>query len=384
VFFPQADAQFDVTRQQYNPLRVGQTTAPSTIFNLFTLSATVSYALDVFGGQRRMVEGLRADVDVQRSIALGTYLALSANIVNTVIARAAYAAQIEATEDLVAQEQEQLRLTEIQAEAGTVPYANVLAIRSQLAATTATLPPLRQRLSQADHLLATLAGAAPAEWKAPAVGLVDLALPRDLPVSLPSELVRQRPDILAAEAQLHSSSAAIGVATAALFPSFTVSGTAGLSNTVFANLPSAVSAFWSVGASVTAPVFRGGTLWFQRKAAIDAYQQSLANYRQTVLGAFAQVADVLRAIEHDAQALQAQSEALDAAEQAFGLVQVNYQAGTANYLQVLVADAQYQQAKLGRLSALGQRLQDTAALFVALGGGWWNADARTLPTDRER
>jgi NodT family efflux transporter outer membrane factor (OMF) lipoprotein len=222
-------------------------------------------------------------------------------------------------------------------------------------------------------LLATLAGRAPAEWTLPAVELADLTLPGDLPVTLPSELVRQRPDILAAEAQLHSSSAAIGVATAALFPSFTLSGTAGLSNTSITDLLKGPSAFWSVGANITAPLFRGGTLWFQRKAAIDAYEQSLATYRQTVLSGLAQVADTLRALEHDAETVEAQSRALTAAEEALRLVQVNYEAGTANYLQVLIADGQYLQAKLGYLQARAQRFQDTVALFVALGGGWSNA-----------
>jgi len=374
VFFPQADAGFSPTRQLFNPMHFGQTAAPSTIFNLFTLSSTVNLALDVFGAQRRTVEGLSADVDTQRYVALGTYLTLSGNVVNAMVARAGYVAAIQATEDLIAAEQEQLHITEVQAEAGIVPEVNALAIKSQLAATTATLAPLRQRVSQTDHLLATLVGVPPAEWTTPPVGLADLSLPVDLPVTLPSDLVRQRPDIIAAEAELHSSSAAIGVATAALFPSFTLSGSGGLSNTVFTSLPTAASAFWVVGANITTPLFHGGTLWFQRKAAIDAYQQTLANYRQTVLSALAQVADVLRALEHDAEALQAQSEALAAAAETLRLIQVNYQAGTANYLQVLIANAQYHQAILGEVQAKTQRLQDTAALFVALGGGWWNGN----------
>jgi NodT family efflux transporter outer membrane factor (OMF) lipoprotein len=277
---------------------------------------------------------------------------------------------MQATEEFINLEQEQLRITEVQAQAGTVPYANVLSIQSQLAATAATLPPLKQKRNQTEHLLATLAGRAPAEWQLPPVGLADLTLPRDLPVTLPSELVRQRPDIRAAEAQLHSASAEIGVATAALFPSFTVSGTYGANNTALPDLLSSNSGFWSLGASLTAPLFHGGTLWFQRKAAMEGYQQSLATYRETVLNAFAQVADTLRALEHDAETLQAQSQALEAAGGALRLVQANYQTGLANYVQVLIADGQYQQAKLGYLQALAQRFQDTVALFVALGGGW--------------
>jgi NodT family efflux transporter outer membrane factor (OMF) lipoprotein len=372
VFFPQVDAGFDFTRQRYNPIRVGQA-LPGNIFNLFTLSATVTYALDVFGGQRRAVEGLRADTDAQRYTTLATYLTLSGNIVNAVIAWAAYRAQIQATEELILAEREQLQLTQVQADAGTVPYSNVLSIQSQLAATVATLPPLRQKLSQTEHLLATLVGRAPAEWMVPVVELTDLTLPRDLPLSLPSELVRQRPDILMAEAQLHSSSAAIGVATAAMFPSFVLTATGGLNNTSTTDLfKLGPSGFWTLGATVTSPLIHGGTLWFQRKAAIAAYEQSLASYRQTVLGGLAQVADTLQGLEHDAQAVEAQSEAMTAAAEALRLIQVNYEAGTANYLQVLIADAQYHQARLGYLQAVAQRLQDTVGLFVALGGGWWN------------
>jgi NodT family efflux transporter outer membrane factor (OMF) lipoprotein len=372
VFFPQIDGGFDVTRQRYNPIRVGQTLTKSSIFNLFTLSATVSYALDLFGGQRRAVESLRAQADVQGYTVQATYLTLSGNMVNTVIARAAYAAQIQATDELIGMQREQLRITETQAEAGTVPYSNVLSLQSQLAATEATLPPLRQKLAQTEHLLATLAGRAPGEWRLGPIGLTDITLPGDLPVTLPSELVRQRPDILVAEAQLHRSSAEIGVATAALFPSLTLNGSYGVSNTTVGDLFKDASAFWSYGATVGTPLFHGGTLWFQRKAAIEAYQQSLASYRQTVLSAFAQVADTLRGLEHDAEAVEAQSRAMGAAEGALRLIQANYEAGTANYLQVLVADGQYQQARIGYLQAVAQRLQDTVGLFVALGGGWRN------------
>ena len=208
--------------------------------------------------------------------------------------------------------------------------------------------------------------------------MADFKLPSDLPISLPSDLVHQRPDILVAEAQLHSASADIGVATAALFPTVTLDGTLGLNNTSFKDLFKKASTYWSMAGDVSTPLFHGGTLWFKRKAAIEAYQQSLANYRQTVLSAFAQVADTLRALEHDAEALRSQSQALDSAKEALYLIQTNYQAGLVNYLQVLIADGQYYQAMISYLQALGQRLQDTTALFVALGGGWWNAEKKIL------
>jgi NodT family efflux transporter outer membrane factor (OMF) lipoprotein len=371
VFFPQLDAGFDATRQKSSLARFGGSSV-TNIFNLFTLQATVSYALDVFGRERRAVESLQAQVDFQRYEVKGTYLTLSGNIVNTIIAQAAYREQIKAAEQIIGLDREQVGISEAQWEAGTVPYSSVLSLRSQLAADEATLPPLRQKLSQTEDLLATLAGHIPSEYAPPQVDWADLTLPIKLPITLTSELVRQRPDILEAEAQLHGASAQIGVATAALFPSFTLSGAYGLSNTSFDDLFKNTSSIWSLGSGIAAPLFHGGTLWYNRQAAIEGYNQSLANYRQTVLSAFAQVADTLRALEHDAETLQAQSHALSTSEEALRLVQANYQAGTANYLQMIAADDQYHQAKIGYLQASAQRFQDSVALFVALGGGWWN------------
>jgi len=370
VFYPQLNAGFDATRQKSLLANLGGRRVFS-IFNLFTLQGTVSYALDVFGGERRAVESLGAQVDFQRYEVKGTYLALSGNIVNTIIAQAAYREQIKAAEQIISIDREQVGISEAQWEAGTVPFSNVLSLRSQLAADEATLPPLRQKLSQTEDLLATLTGHTPAEYVQPQVDWADLTLPVKLPLTLTSELVHQRPDILAAEAQLHSAGAEIGVATAALFPSFTLSGAYGVSNTSFSDLFKN-SSIWSLGSGVATPLFHGGTLWYNRQAAIEGYNQSLANYRQTVLSAFAQVADTLRALEHDAETLQAQSQALSTSEEALRLVKANYQAGTANYLQVLLADDQYHQARIGYLGASAQRFQDTVALFVALGGGWWN------------
>jgi NodT family efflux transporter outer membrane factor (OMF) lipoprotein len=379
VFFPQVNASFGATREKLSPAELGQSSQSSNIFNLYTLQATVSYTIDIFGGQRRNVESLQAQVDMQRYTFLGTYLTLSGNIVNAIIAQAAYREQIKATGQIIDIEKEQVGVTEAQVQAGTVAYVNLASLQSQLAATEATLPPLRQKLSQANDLLATLSGHLPAEWTVPQIDLADLRLPGNLPLSLPSELVRQRPDILASEAQLHSASANIGVATAAMFPSFTLSGAYGLSNNSLDNLLKQSSSIWNLGANVVSPIFHGGTLWFMRKAAIDAYNGSLANYRQTVLSGFAQVADTLHALENDAGTLKAQSEAVSASEEALHLVEANYQGGTANYLQVLVANAQYTQAKLGYIQAVAQRYQDTVALFIALGGGWWNKEDLSKP-----
>ncbi|MGC1455923.1 MAG: efflux transporter outer membrane subunit [Nitrospirota bacterium] len=383
VFYPQLNAGFEAARQKTTSAATGGN-IPSSIFNLFTLSATVSYALDVFGGERRTVESLGAQVDFQHAAVLAAYITLSGNVVNAMIAKAGYQEQIKATEKIISFQRDQIKITDAQAQAGLIPYANLLSLQSQLAALEATLPPLRQKLSQTEHLLATLAGRAPAEWAPQQVELSDLTLPGELPITLPSGLVRQRPDILAAEAQLHSASAEIGVATAALFPSFSLNGAYGVGTNTSNNLFKSNSNFWNLGANISAPLFRGGTLWYGRQSALDAYQVCSANYRQTVLGAFAQVADTLRGLEHDAELVQAQSRALSASEEAQRLILSNYQAGTANYVQVLIANGQYQQAKISYIQAEAQRFQDTVALFVALGGGWWNSEKNVMDTDSSK
>jgi NodT family efflux transporter outer membrane factor (OMF) lipoprotein len=308
---------------------------------------------------------------------------LSANVVNTSVARAAYLAEVRATEQLIELQKQQLHSTEVEVRAGTAAYSDVLSLQSLIAANQATLAPLKQKISQTEDLLATLEGVVPSKATLPDIDLSALSLPADLPVSLPSDLARQRPDILASEAQLHAASANIGVATAAMFPSITLSATYGALGSSLDSLSAANGRFWSIGPSATIPVFQGGRLWYGRKAAIDAYQAAQANYRQTVLDAFAQVGDSLKALEHDAQALQAQVDAQRAAGAALKLVQVNYRAGLVAYLDVWAADVQFHQASIGYLQALAQRYQDTVALFVALGGGWWNAphptDLREVP-----
>jgi NodT family efflux transporter outer membrane factor (OMF) lipoprotein len=371
VFYPQVYADAGAAREKFSPALFGGTT-PGPTFNLFTLSASVSYALDVFGGQRRAVEGLAAQVDLQQALLLGNYLALSGNIVNTAIARAAYEAEAVDTRALIDMQRTQVSLAEKQFDAGTVAYGTVFALRNQLAQFEASLPPLQQKADQAAHLLATLGGRLPSEWQPPAVTLSELALPSHLPLSLPSELVRRRPDIVAAEAALHSASASIGVATAALFPTFTLNGGFGQYGTSTSTLFASNGNFWNLGVDLAAPIFDGGILRARKQAAVDAYQQSLALYRQTVLGAFGQVADTIRALQHDAEALRSATDALAAAEGSWHLLEANERAGLANGLAVLAAEVQYRQARIGYVQAQALRLQDTTALFIALGGGWEN------------
>jgi len=378
IFFPSVEADAIGLRQRLSLEKFGESSAPSPVFNLFTLSASVSYVLDVFGGERRMIEGLHAQVDLQRANEQATYITLIANIVNTLVAQAAYREEVRATNELIGLQREQVRLAEVQVNSGTAAYSTVLSLRSQLAATEATIPQLEQKLAQSEDLLATLAGHVPADWNPAAVTLADLRLPGEVPVSLPSELVRQRPDILVAEATAHAASANVGVATAAMLPSLTLSGAYSANGTSTGTVFAANGRAWSFGADLSQPLFEGGTLWYKRKAALDNYQQAMALYRQTVLAAFAQVADTLQALEHDAAALRAQDEALATSQEALRLVQINYEAGLNTFLDVLVADTQYHQALVNDLAATAVRYQDTVALYVALGGGWWS-DANAVP-----
>jgi len=372
VFFPQADAHAGAVRQFYNP---APGLLPSSTFNLFTLSGTVSYALDLWGGERRQVEVLGAAVDAQRYALAGAYVMLASNVVDTAIARAAYRAEMDATRATLVLLREQVRMAEAQVSAGTAPFATALTLESQVASTEAILPTLAARADEASDLLAALAGSTTANGDPPGPPLDELQLPTDVPLTVPSQLVRQRPDVLVAEAELHAADATIGVATAAMLPNLTLSAGYGVNSTSVGDLFSLGSSFWSIGAGLTQPIFRGGTLYYQRKAAIDARDAAAAAYRQTVLAAFEQVADTLRGLAHDADAVAAQTNAVDTAEKALRLTQANYQAGIATYLQVLVADNAYLQAKIGYVQAVAQRLQDTVALYVALGGGWWSTAA---------
>lgn len=244
IFFPSVEVGAAAARQRYSALKVDQETPP-VVFNLFTLSTSVSYALDAFGGERRTVEGLAAAVDAQQNTLLGADLTITGNVINTLIAKAAYQAELDATQDIVTLEQKQVTLAQVKANAGTAPYSNVLSIESQLDSFEATIPGLEQKITQADDLLATLVGRTPAQWQAPTISFEEIALPEILPVSLPSALVRQRPDILAAEANLHQASAGIGVATAALLPSVSLNAGYGVNNTAANDLFAKNAGFWS-------------------------------------------------------------------------------------------------------------------------------------------
>ncbi|MEW1781255.1 efflux transporter outer membrane subunit [Arthrobacter sp. NPDC080086] len=369
VFYPQVAGSADVSRQAVVPARLGQTGTPS-LFTLWTLGASVSYAVDIFGGNRRAVEALAAQTEGQRYAVAAAYLSLTGNLVNAIIAHAAYGAQIDITRSLIAVVREQVEIAHAQVKAGVMAHASELSLAAQLASLEASLPPLEQKRDQAAHLQAVLTGRFPSEAAPPDVALTGLQLPADLPMLVPSELVRQRPDVLAAQARLHQASAEVGVATAAMLPALTLSADYARMSGRSADLFGVQAGAWSAGANLVAPLFEGGTLYFRRAASKQALQAADADYRQVVLTSFEQVADVLRALEHDAAQLDAQLRAQTAASAALDEINAGYRAGVASYLQVLSADLQYQQAVLGTLQLRAQRLQDTVALFLALGGGW--------------
>jgi NodT family efflux transporter outer membrane factor (OMF) lipoprotein len=378
VFFPQIGASVGASRQS-SVIDLGHGLISTGPYDLGTFGANVSYVPDLFGGQRRAVEALGALVDVQRYNLRATYLSLTSNVVNTEVARAGYQAQRDATQAIIGMLADQVHLAQTQYDAGTGSYSAVLTLKTQQATNEAAVAALDQRIEQSEHLLAQLCGQTPADFAAPQIPVEKIALPAELPDTLPSTLARHRPDILAAEGSLHQASAQIGVATADLFPTLTLGGTVGASNTVISQTLRTGTKYWSAQASLAGSLFSGFSQWYTRKAAIDAYDASLAQYENTVLIALEQVADTMRALAHDAQALRAQVDALTAASQNEKLTRANFEAGTAGYLDLLNADAQYQQARLGYVGAVAQRLQDTVALYAALGGGWWN-EAQGPPT----
>jgi NodT family efflux transporter outer membrane factor (OMF) lipoprotein len=254
-----------------------------------------------------------------------------------------------------------------------VPDSDVVVAESQLASDETQLPAVEQQLSVANHALAVLTGRAPGNWSPPAFDLAGLSLPRRLPVTVPSELVHQRPDIRAAEAQLHADCAQIGIATAQLYPSITLSAAATPTSLNGSNLFNPSGLVWSVAAGLAQPVFDGGMREAERRAALDAFKASAADYRQTVLRAFEQVANILQALAHDEKLLAAQNRALATASEAVRLQRINYTNGGTGIINLLDAQRQYQQAELGYIRAKVQHYQDTVQLLVAMGGGWWDA-----------
>lgn len=384
LLLPRVDANLGATREKITGASLGEPGLGASIFSLYNASVNVSYALDLFGGNRRELEALQSLVDYQNYQLEGAYLALTANIVTTAVREASLRAQLRATADIIDAEQKQLELVEKQYALGAVSKLAVLTQRAQVELTRTTVPGLERNLAQTRHQLAVLAGRFPNEAEAiPQFDLDALMLPVELPVSLPSSLVRQRPDIRASEALLHEASAQVGVAEADLYPKITLSGSFGEQALALHQL-FAGPAVWSIGAGLLQPLFHGGELEAKRRAAVAAYDQARAQYRQTVLSAFQNVADALRALDADARALQAQALAEGSLRETLALVQRQYQLGGSSALALFIAQQQYEQAHLALVVSQAARYADTAALFQALGGGWWNRDEQLAPVARAR
>jgi NodT family efflux transporter outer membrane factor (OMF) lipoprotein len=371
-FFPLATADFNPTRQKTAGVIAPVLNSAINPFDLHTAQVLVSYTFDVWGLNRRAVESLQSLADAQRFQVEAAYLALTANVAVAAITDASLRGQIDATNALIALNRKALDILRRQLDAGFANRSDVAAQEAALAQAEATLPPLRKALAINRDLLAALLGSYPSQGPRAAFKLAALQLPDDLPVSLPSQLIEQRPDVRAAQELLHAASAQVGVATANMLPNFTINANGGYTNTSLAGLFSPANAFWLLAGNVTQTVFDGGTLLHQRRAAEAAYDQSAWLYKAAVIGALQNVADALRALQNDADALRAARDFERAAKISYDLARQQLEAGNINILLLLTAQQTYLQSTIAVVQARAARLADTAALFQALGGGWWN------------
>jgi NodT family efflux transporter outer membrane factor (OMF) lipoprotein len=371
-----------VTRQQIDPATLGFPQAPTPgPFTVYSIGANVSYTFDVFGGTRRELEGLAAQIDYEAYQLEAARLTIAANVVTTAVRLAGLRAQIESTEAILAAQARELAIVEQRFAAGGVAELDLRNQQALVAETRASLAPLYAQREQAIHLLAIYAGDPPAAAPVPALRLADLRLPAAIPSRLPSELARQRPDIRAAEALLHKASADVGVATANLYPKLSISGALSSSQLSLSDLFGSGFNVWNIGANLVQPLIRGGELQARKRAAIAAYDQAAAGYRLAVLQGLQNVADVLRALEADGRAESARSEQALRAADAYRITVGRYEAGGVSQLAVLDAERTRLRAETDRLQAIANRLSDTAALFQALGGAWWDAsDADAVST----
>jgi NodT family efflux transporter outer membrane factor (OMF) lipoprotein len=384
-YYPSVSGSLEAQRQKASGAAFGVPGFPASYFyNLDTASVNVSYTLDVFGGTRRQVESLQAQAEYEQFALEASYITLTANIVTAAVNEASLRAQIAATEQISQSQQAQLGIVTRRLSAGGASRADVLQQQAVLQATLASLPLLRSQLAQQRNQLAAYLGSLPAEYTDADFELDSLTMPQDLPVSLPSKFVEQRPDVREYSALLHAATAQVGVATANMLPQITLTGSYGQASPTADNIFAASSNVWSVIGSLTQPIFKGGQLKHQRRAAVAAAQEAAANYRATVVVAFQNVSDTLYALNADADALAAQSLAERTAAESLTMVQAQYQSGAASYVQVLTAQQNYQTAAVALIKARAQRFADTAALFQALGGGWWNRSEALADIQKSR
>ncbi len=372
LLWPQADANLSAARTKIVTVQYGINT-PGNIFSLYNVVASGTYNLDLFGKARRQVEYYCSQVDLERYRLMGAYLSLSGNIVSTAISIASLTDQIHATELLIQANEQILKILVEQHRLGGVSQSDVLKQKMETAKLRASLYPLVKMQTEEQHALAILTGTLPSESHALHIKLSELHLPRNIPVTLPSNLIKQRPDILMAEATLHGASAKIGVATANLLPQIGLAADFGWIANEPATLFTPLSNTWDYGMSVLLPGFHGGGLWAERKAAKAAFEEYYGDYQKTVLSAFKEVANALKAIEIDAEEYQALAVSTQASRNNLSLNQGRYALGGQDYLSVLRSRSDYWQTQIDFIKSSALRYSDTAALFYALGGGWWHA-----------
>jgi NodT family efflux transporter outer membrane factor (OMF) lipoprotein len=371
--FPQVDAATSAQRTRIGATVLGPQAKDFPSFSAYAGGVEVSYDLDIFGGTRRRIERAGAEAQYEAALRDAAALSISGNVVLQALQIASSSEQIRVVEGIVTDDERMLRLINAANVAGAVSRMDVLSAQSQTDHDRTLLPPLRQQLGVAQDALAILVGAAPAEWPAQNFNLQQMTLQDKIPAVLPSELVHRRPDIATAEAQLHAASAAVGIATASLYPNLTLDGSIGREG-LLGGGPSETA--WNVLGGLTAPIFHGGTLSAERRAAVQDYQAAFGAYRETVLEAFGQVADVLQALTNDREALGAQQRALESARASLDLTRQGYEGGNAGYVQVLDAQRLHQEAQLGTVQAETQGYVDAVKLLLAAGG---HVDEKTPP-----
>ncbi|MDD5295377.1 MAG: efflux transporter outer membrane subunit [Rhodocyclaceae bacterium] len=378
AFWPQASASLAPSRQRIADSLSSPLNAPANPFSLHTAQLNIAYAPDVFGGNRRQEESLEAQAESARFELEAARLSLAANVVTAAIQEASLRGQMAATERIIALQAETLDLARRQQALGAIAEAGVAAQEAALAQSRAALPPLRKQLAQTRDLLTALAGGFPDRELEQRFDLEHLELPPELPLSLPSRLVEQRPDVRAAEAQLHAASAQVGVAMANRLPQFSINAGTGSVAGRLSDLFKGGGGFWSLAGAVAQPIFDGGALAHRQSAAEAALDQARAQYRATVIGAFQNVADTLHALDQDTEALRAAAAAERATSRSLALARRQVALGDISHLALLSAEQSWQQAMIALVQARTNQFADTAALFQALGGGWWNQAGQPL------
>lgn len=372
IYYPSVGLSAGGVRQQVPAAYYGQAGGDLAPYNLYNANVSVSYKVDLFGSSRRLVESARAQAEYQQFQLEATYLTLTTNVVNAAIREAAQREQLEATQTILQSQQNLAKLIEQQFAIGTVSKIDTSSQNTLVANSQSQLYSFDKNLSVTRNMLVAYTGSYPGSANLPQFRLASLQLPSEIPKVIPSDLVRQRPDIRAAEAALKASNAQVGVATANLLPQLNLSASYGSQALTTAALFGPGSTMWTLGASLFQPIFQGGTLRAQREAAKAAYDQAAANYEGTVVNAFQEVANALKSLEVAANTLASAASAEKNAGINLNLVTQQYKLGTTNYLAVLNSQTQYQQAKINLIQAQADRYTSTAALYAATGGGWWN------------